>query len=130
MRYLRLSEVLYLHDCILKESGGRHGVRNQGGLESALALPRQTFGDVELYPSAIEKAAILCFALVKNHPFVDGNKRVGHAAMEVFLLQNGLELIADIDEQEQVMLHLASGKMTQEEFIAWLRNKVSYRKSK
>jgi prophage maintenance system killer protein len=61
MRYLRLSEVLYLHDRILKESGGRYGFRNQGGLESALALPRQTFGEIELYPSIVEKAAILCF---------------------------------------------------------------------
>ncbi len=128
MRYLSLSEVLYLHDCILKESGGRHGVRNQGGLESALALPRQSFGDIELYPSAIEKAAILCFAIVKNHPFVDGNKRVGHAAMEIFLIRNGMELFVGTDEQEQVMLTLASGIISHEKFIAWLRDKVSYRK--
>jgi death-on-curing protein len=130
MRYLRLSEVLYLHDRILKESGGRHGVRNQGGLESALALPRQTFGEIELYPSIVEKAAILCFSLVNNHPFIDGNKRVAHAAMEIFLIQNRMELFADIDEQEQVILHLASSRMSHEEFIAWLRNKVSYKKSK
>jgi death-on-curing protein len=128
MRYLRLSEVLYLHDRILKESGGRHGVRNQGGLESALALPRQTFGEIELYPSIVEKAAILCFALVNNHPFIDGNKRVAHAAMEIFLIRNGMELFADIDEQEQVMLHLASSRMSHEEFIAWLVNKAGYRK--
>ncbi|MCW5205859.1 type II toxin-antitoxin system death-on-curing family toxin [Desulfobulbus sp. F5] len=130
MRYLRLSEVLYLHDCILKESGGRHGVRNQGGLESALALPRQTFGEIELYPSIVEKAAILCFSLVNNHPFIDGNKRVAHAAMEIFLIRNGMELFADIDEQEQAMLHLASSSMSHEEFIAWLVNKASHRKSK
>jgi death-on-curing protein len=130
MRYLRLSEVLYLHDRILKESGGRHGVRNQGGLESALALPRQTFGEIELYPSIVEKAAILCFSLVNNHPFIDGNKRVAHAAMEIFLIRNGMELFADIDEQEQVMLHLASSRMSHEELIAWLQDKVSYKKSK
>jgi death-on-curing protein len=124
MRYLSLSEILYLHDRILKESGGRQGIRNQGGLESALALPRQTFGETELYPSIIEKAAILCFSLVKNHPFIDGNKRVAHAAMEIFLVRNGMELFSDVDEQEQLMLNLASGRTSHEELSAWLQAKV------
>ena len=127
MRYLRLSQVLYLHDRILKESGGRHGIRNQGGLESALALPRQTFGETELYPSILDKAAILCFSLVKNHPFIDGNKRVAHAAMEIFLIWNNMELSAGIDEQEQTMLHLASGRMNHKELVAWLQANIRSR---
>jgi len=117
MRYLRLSEILYLHNCIIKESGGSHGIRNQGGLESALALPRQFFGETELYPSIIDKAAILCFSIIKNHPFVDGNKRVGHAAMETFLVLNGTEISANVDEQEQIILNLASSQMTREELL-------------
>ena len=128
MRYLKLGEILYIHDHIIRESGGSHGIRNQGGLESALALPRQTFGETELYPSIIDKAAILCFSIVINHPFVDGNKRVGHAAMETFLVLNGMEVSADVDEQEQIFLNLASGGMTRGEFLGWLRNNVKPRK--
>lgn len=127
MRYLSLSEILYLHDRILKESGGRQGIRNQGGLESALALPRQTFGETELYPSIIEKAAILCFSLVKNHPFIDGNKRVSHAAMEIFLVQNGMDIFATVDEQEKLMIDLASGRTSHEELVSWLQEKIGHR---
>ena len=124
MRYLNLGEVLYIHDRIIKDTGGSHGIRNQGSLESALALPRQVFGETELYPSIIDKAAILCFSIINNHPFVDGNKRLGHAAMETFLVLNGMEISADIDEQEQTFLNLASGKMTREEFVLWLQNNM------
>jgi len=74
---LTLCEILYVHDRIIKDSGGSHGIWNQGGLGSALPLPRQVFGETELYPSIVEKAAILCFSIIQNHPFVDGNKRVG-----------------------------------------------------
>jgi death on curing protein len=128
MRYLSLSEILYVHDRIIKDSGGSHGIWNQGGLESALALPRQVFGEIELYPSIIDKAAILCFSIIKNHPFVDGNKRVGHAAMEIFLVLNGMEVSADIDEQERIFLNLASGKTTREEFVLWLQNSIRCKK--
>jgi len=86
MRYLTLKEVLELHRLILEQSGGMQGVRYLGGLESALAQPQMTFGGQELYPTLAEKAAALGFSLVCNHPFVDGNKRIGHAAMETFLV--------------------------------------------
>jgi death-on-curing protein len=65
----------------------------------------------ELYPTIFEKAAAICFSIVKNHPFVDGNKRVGHAVMEVFLVLNGHEIAASIDEQEQVILQIASSEI-------------------
>jgi death-on-curing protein len=70
-----------------------------------------------LYPSLAEKAAALGFSLVRNQPFVDGNKRVGHAAMETLLVLNGWELVAGVDEQEQAMLRVAAGSMEREEFI-------------
>ena len=72
----------------------------------------------------IAKAAALGFSLALNHPFVDGNKRVAHASMEVFLILNGVELIADIDEQEKLMLDLADGHMTREQSTGWLENHV------
>jgi death-on-curing protein len=96
------------------------GVRDLGALDSALARPRMTFGGEDLYPTIIEKAAALGFSLIMDHPFVDGNKRVGHAAMEVFLLLNGLEIDASIDEQERIILQVADGVMGREAFVAWL----------
>lgn len=120
MRYLSLGEVLELHARIVRQSGGATGVRDQDGLDSSLAQPHQTFDGEELYPSLPEKAAALGFFLVSNHPFVDGNKRIGHAALEVTLVLNGFELAADVDEQERVMLALADGRVTREEFTAWV----------
>lgn len=90
------------------------------GIESALALPKQYFGETELYPSLIEKAAILCFSIIANHPFIDGNKRTGHASMETFLFLNGIEITASVDEQEKIMLALASGEMDHKIFVRWL----------
>ena len=88
MRYLILREMLELHRLVLAQSGGADGVRELGALESALAQPAMTFGGQELYPTLVEKASSLCFSLVMNHPFVDGNKRVGHFEMETFLVLN------------------------------------------
>ncbi len=84
-------------------------MRDLGALESSLAQPRMSFGGQELYPTLVDKASALAFSLGLNHPFLDGNKRVGHAAMETFLVLNGYEISADADEQEQVVLRLASG---------------------
>ena len=122
MRYLSISEVLELHDRIMSSSGGSCGLRDLNALESAVNQPRQTFDQKDLYPDIISKAAVLCFSLVMNHPFVDGNKRAGHAAMETFLILNGYEIIASVDEQERVMLELAAGKMSRINFTEWLNN--------
>jgi death-on-curing protein len=89
MHYLTLKEILELHRRIIEQSGGLTGIRDMGMLESASAQPLMTFGGEELYPTSIEKASALGFSLIKNHPFLDGNKRIGHAAMETFLVLNG-----------------------------------------
>lgn len=123
MRYLSLAEVIDLHRMLIAPAGGSPGLRDFGALESAVAQPRMTFGG-DLYPSLLEKAAALCFSLVKNHPFVDGNKRVGHAAMETLLLLNGFEIEASTDEQEQLVLALAAGQLSREDLVAWLRAHV------
>ena len=120
MRYLTLSEVLELHGRVMEQSGGVVGILNLSALESALAQPLMTFGGEELYPTAIEKASALAYSLIQNHPFVDGNKRTGHAAMEVFLVLNGFEIRASVDEQERIILEVASGKLSRAEFAAWL----------
>jgi death-on-curing protein len=111
MRCLSISEVFEIHDRIVSSSGGSRGIRDIGALESAVSQPRQTFDQKDLYPGIVTKAAALCFSMVMNHPFIDGNKRVGHASMETFLILNGYEIISSIDEQEHVMIELAAGKM-------------------
>jgi death-on-curing protein len=83
-----------------------------------------TFGGEDLYPALADKAAALGFALVQGHAFIDGNKRIGHAAMEVFLMLNGLELVESVDEQERAILAVASGKMSREAFTEWVTQRV------
>jgi death-on-curing protein len=90
MRYLSFEEVVSLHSLLIVQSGGSTGLRDRGALESAIAQPEASFGGESLYPTIASKAAALGHSLIQNHPFVDGNKRVGHAAMEVFLLLNGM----------------------------------------
>ena len=124
MRYLSLYEILELHDRIIEITGGAKGVRDIRALESAINQPRQTFDRTDLYLDIIAKAAVLCFLLVMNHPFVDGNKRIGHAAMETFLVLNGFEIEASIDDQERIILDLSSGKLNREEFTSWLNKHV------
>jgi death-on-curing protein len=120
MRYLTLAEVLELHRRVIAQSGGANGIRALGGIESALAQPQMTFDGKELYPTLASKAAAICFSLVMNHPFYDGNKRIGHAAMETFLVLNGCELVAEVDNAEQTILQLAAGKLTRDELLAWV----------
>lgn len=110
MRYLTLIEVLELHRRIIEQSGGASGIRDISLLESAIAQPRMTFGGEELYLSLFEKSAALGFSILMNHPFVDGNKRTGHAAAETFLILNGMEINASVDEQERIVLAIASGE--------------------
>ena len=124
MRYLTLAEVLDLHRRVIEQSGGAPGVRHLGGVESAVAQPQMTFGGDELYPTIETKATALCFSLVMNHPFVDGNKRIGHAAMETFLVMNGYELVADVDDAEKVILTLAAGDRPREELQKWVTSYI------
>jgi death-on-curing protein len=124
MRYLTLGEVLGIYDAVMRQSGGVAGIRDLGALESAVAQPRMTFGGTDLYPTVSEKAAALCFSVVQNHPFLDGNKRAAHAAMETFLVLNACEIRASVDEQERVILGIASGETGREAFMDWVRAHV------
>lgn len=124
MRYLSLGEVLELHRRIIEETGGSPGLRDLAALESAVAQPRMTFGGADLYPDLAAKATALGFSLIKNHPFVDGNKRVGHAALETLLLLNGFELRSGIDDAERILLAVAAGRCDREEFERWIRDSM------
>lgn len=121
MRYLALTEVLQLHDMVIAQSGGSHAIRDLGALESAVAQPRMTFGGEDLYPTLKEKAAAIGFSLISSHPFIDGNKRVGHAAMETLLLLNRMELRATTGDAEQMILDVAAGRADRAALLAWVR---------
>lgn len=127
MQLLTLDQVIKLHKRVIEQSGGATGIRNQEGLESAVAQPLMSYADHELYPTLIEKVAALGFSLINNHPFVDGNKRIGHAALEVTLLMNGYEIQADVDNQEAVILAVAASKMNRQDFLDWLKEHVVWR---
>jgi death on curing protein len=123
-RYLTLSELLQLYEAVMEASGGSAGIADLGLIESALAQPRAAFGVQELYSDLPTKAAALGYSLITNHGFADGNKRVGHAAMEAFLLLNGWEITCGVDEQETVILEVASGTCSREAFTAWLKDHI------
>ncbi len=122
MRFLSLIEVISLHRQIISLSGSDATIRDLGMLQSALAQPMMTFAGTDLYPDLVDKAAALGFSLIMNHPFMDGNKRIGHAAMETFLVLNGMEIDASTDEQEMIILSLAASQLSREDFVLWLRS--------
>lgn len=124
MNYISLDAVLAFYRRIVQTIGGSEKLLNRSGLESAIAQPRMTFGGKDLYPTVEEKAAALCFSLIQNHPFVDGNKRIGHAAMEMFLTSNGYGIDATVDIQEQIILGVASGEVSREQLVEWLREHI------
>ena len=121
LRYLSLAEVLELHRRITAASGGATARRDLGALESAVAQPRAAFAGEDLYPDLASKATSLAFSLINNHPFVDGNKRVGHAALETFLMLNGFELSAEVDASEKIILAVAAGVAGRDELLEWVR---------
>ena len=125
MRWLSLQDVLSIHTKLLEQTGGASGVRDQAGLESAVAQPQASFGGEQLYPGLCEQAAALGFSLISNHPCVDGNKRIGHAAMNVLLVLHGYDIDADVDEQEEAIIAVASGQWDRAQLTDWLRQKMT-----
>ena len=121
---LSAAQILALHQALLRAFGGRRGLRDRGALEASLARPFATFDGEDLYPDAAAKAAALMHSLVSNHPFVDGNKRVGAAAAELFLEVNSWSLHAEDDDLEVITLAVARGEITAEELAIWLRQRT------
>jgi len=121
--YLSVEQILRLHQMQIKAFGGSAGLRDRGGLEAAAARGQMTFGGEELYPDLPAKAAALMHSLVANHAFVDGNKRVGAMAAELFLTVNGVDLQASDDDVVEVTLAVARGELTAEELAIWIRQR-------
>jgi death-on-curing protein len=122
VEYLTLEEVLLLHARLIQRTGGSGGVRDVGLLESALARPRATSGGEDLYPDLWHKAAALMHSLIKNHPFVDGNKRTALTATGLFLELNGYMLTASNDEAACFALQAAVGDVDVEAMAAWIES--------
>lgn len=115
--FLTVRQILRLHALVMAQSGGSATVRDLAGIESAVAQPRMTFGDHELYPTLAEKCVALGFSLIRNHPFTDGNKRVGHAALETMLAVNGVALDAPVEVAERLFLGVAAAELGREELL-------------
>ena len=120
MILLTVDEVIMLHGKLLEATGGFPGLRDRGLLESAVLSVNAGFEDIERYPTAEEKAARLAYALISNHPFVDGNKRVGVLSMLMMLKLNGVTLRYTQQELIDLGLAAASGKMGYEEILEWI----------
>lgn len=118
---LTKQQVIMLHQDVIAQSGGSPEIRDEGLLDSALNAPFQTFAGMELYPTIIDKAAHLGYSLIKNHAFVDGNKRIGTHVMLIFLMLNGIDVDYEGEELTRLILGVAAGEISSEQLLAWLQ---------
>ena len=121
-KFLSLAEVLAIHKDQIVRYGGASGIRDIELLKSALGMPPATYGGEFLHTDLYEMAAAYLFHLVKNHPFVDGNKRVGVVAALVFLTLNGFDLTAPEDELAEMVLAVARGEMDKAQVAVFIRS--------
>ena len=124
MKRFTTQQLMLLHSIVIEKSGGTDGVRDEALLDSALEAAFQSFGGVDLYPTIVEKAAKLTYAIAMNHPFADGNKRIAAASMLLFLRLNGIKLSFTQEEFADFFFSLASGNVTQEELLGWIKGKM------
>ena len=120
MKKFSREQVLILHTMVIKQSGGIDGVRDNGLLDSALNAPFQSFENEELYPSIQGKAARLCYSIINNHPFIDGNKRIGVLIMLVFLEINNVIIHSQDEDLIDLGLGAASGKYDSDYIMDWI----------
>jgi death-on-curing protein len=116
-----VEDILQLHHYLIEDFGGSYGVRDLDLLKSAIARPFQTFDGKDLYPNTIEKAAALGESLIVNHPFIDGNKRIGLAAMYSLLLNHHIILTASSDDLYQFIISISKGHINFEQIVDWLK---------
>ena len=124
MKILTKEQILLLHSQLIENFGGSSDIRDEALLDSAINTPFQTYDGEELYPTLLDKASRLCFGLVKNHPFVDGNKRIGTHAMLVFLVINGIDLEYSDIELIELILSVASGTQSDSDILRWLQQHI------
>lgn len=129
MKYLYPKQVIYLHQHILEATGGSLGVRDKGLLESAIYRPQATFGGQDLYPDLFSKAAALGYSIIKNHPFIDGNKRIGYEVMRLFLRWNGYDIKKGcVEEKYALVMKIAEGSASEQQLVDWLKDNSAPKK--
>ncbi len=121
MKYLTLEDVLFIHKKLIDEYGGSHGIRDQHLLESALNRPKTTVFGEDAFKNLDSKIAVLCHSIVKNHPFVDGNKRTGFASLHMMLMLNGYDLTASNDEVIKFGLGVPKGDLDEKNITSWIK---------
>lgn len=122
MNYITLEQTIELHDALVEQFGGLKGIRDNHLLESALATPMTTLFQKEMYPTVFDKAACYLFFIVKNHPFLDGNKRTATACCLLFLESNGVELLYEEEKMIEFVVSVAEGKLDKDEISQYLRS--------
>ena len=128
MKYLTPQKALFIHDQVVKRTGGSHGVRDIGLVESAVYRPQATFDGDELYAGIFDTAAALLQSLLKNHPFVDGNKRTALTSAGLFLRLNGYKLINAKKEEVEFAIKVDNEHLSIEEISKWLeKNSKQFR---
>lgn len=120
MKKLTKNQVMMLHHELILETGGSDGLRDEGLLDSALNAPFQSFDGTDTFPSVQQKGARLGFGLIRNHAFIDGNKRIGTHAMLIFLSLNGIELDYTQNELSDMVLKVASGDLSFDDMVQWI----------
>jgi death-on-curing protein len=121
---ISIEEAIRIHDLLIQKFGGASGIRDKEALQSALARPYQTFGEINLYPTPEEKAAAILESLLTNHPFLDGNKRLGFVLMKLTLLEAGLNLETNHEIIYDFIIQVASGKLDIRRITEWIKNHV------
>ena len=119
--YFSKDDILLIHSKLIDDFGGSDGIRDEGMQDSAINTPLQTFDSSDLYPTDIDKITRLSFGLVMDHPFIDGNKRIGAHAMLVFLALNDIEVEYEDAEFIKLVLDVAAGEISAEQLLAWLQ---------
>ena len=122
MKILSKRQILMLHTALIAQTGGIDGVRDEGLLDSAINAPFQTFAEQDLYPTVLEKAARLGFGLISNHPFLDGNTRIGAHAMLTIMGVNQINLCCTDEELISLILQVASGRLNYDGMLEWLKS--------
>lgn len=117
---LTTEQIALLHSLCISQTGGSDGIRDRGLLESAVNAPMQSFDGKDLYPTIQAKSAQLCFSLISNHPFVDGNKRIGVLSMLTVLELNGITVDVSDDELITLGLSVAQGKISSDAITEWI----------
>lgn len=121
-----LKLALRIHSILIKQYGGATGVRDLNAVESAINRPYSTFGGSDLYPTVIEKAAAIAESIIKNHPFIDGNKRTGYTLMLLTLMNQGIDILVEEDAKYDFVIQIASGQLDFSEIVTWIKQNCTH----